>query len=103
VRVVQIVVPLDYRQAKDFIVQAQQVVRQLRGVWRQSKAEAFEKYSTALIEKMEATERLIIAKSDPSQVEGAAKESEDILVSRFGLSVQRAGSGKGVVEEVALE
>src|SRR5207248_2504455 len=50
----QIVVPLEYREAKDFIVQAQQVVSELSGVWRQSKAETFEKYSTALIGKMEA-------------------------------------------------
>jgi len=99
----QIVVPLEYREAKDFIVQAQQIVSELSGAWRQSKAQAFEKYSTALIEKMETTERFILAKADPAQVEDAAKEIENILVSRFGLSVQRAGSGKGVVEEIALE
>jgi high-affinity iron transporter len=99
----QIVVPLEYREARDFIVQAQQLVSELSGAWRQSKAKAFEKYSTALIGKMEATERLIIAKVDPSEVESAAKEIENILVSRFGLSVQRTGSGKGVVEEIALE
>jgi high-affinity iron transporter len=99
----QIVVPLEYREAKDFIVQAQQLVGELSGAWRQSKAKAFEKYSTALIGKMEATERLIIAKVDPSEIESAAKEIENILVSRFGLSVQRTGSGKGVVEEIALE
>jgi high-affinity iron transporter len=99
----QVVVPLEYREAKDFIVQAQQLVSELSGAWRQSKADAFEKYSTALIAKMEATERLILAKADPAEVERAAKEIEDILVNRFGLSVQRAGSGKGIVEEVALE
>jgi high-affinity iron transporter len=99
----QVVVPLEYREAKDFIVQAQQIVSELSGAWRQSKAQAFEKYSTALIGKMEATERLIVAKADPSQVEDASKEIEGILVSRFGLSAQRAGSGKGVVEEIALE
>ena len=99
----QVVVPLEYREAKDFIVQAQQLVSELSGAWRQSKASAFEKYSTQLIGKMEATERLILAKADPAEVERAAKEIEDVLVSRFGLSVQRAGSGKGVVEEIALE
>jgi high-affinity iron transporter len=99
----QVVVPLEYREAKDFIVQAQQLVSELSGAWRQTKADAFEKYSAPLIAKMEATERLILAKAEPSEVEHAAKEIEDILVSRFGLSVQRAGSGKGVVEEVALE
>jgi high-affinity iron transporter len=99
----QIVVPLEYREAKDFIVQAQQLVSELSGAWRQSKAQAFEKYSTELIGKMEAAERLILAKADPAEVEDAAKEIENILVSRFGLSVQRAGSRKGVVEEVALE
>ncbi len=99
----QVVVPLEYREAKDFIVQAEQLVSELSGAWRQSKATAFEKYSTALIAKMEAAEHLILAKADPSEVERAAKEIENILVGRFGLSVQRAGSGKGVVEEIALE
>jgi high-affinity iron transporter len=99
----QIVVPLEYREAKDFIVQAQQLVSELSGAWRQSKAQAFEKYSTTLIGKMEGTERLILGKTDPSEVESAAKEIEDILVNRFGLSVQRAGSVKGVVEEITLE
>ena len=99
----QIVVPLEYREAKDFTVQAQQLVSELSGAWRQSKAQAFEKYSTDLIGKMEATERLILAKADPAEVEDATKEIERILVDRFGLSAQRAGSGKGVVEEIALE
>jgi high-affinity iron transporter len=103
VREGQIVVPLEYREAKDFIVQAQQLVSELSGAWRQSKAEAFEKYSTTLIAKMEATERLILAKADAAEVEDAAREIEGILVSRFGLSAQRAGSGKSVVEEIALE
>ncbi len=99
----QIVVPLEYREAKDFIVQAQQLVSELSGAWRQSKTEAFEKYSTALIGKMEAAERLILSKADPEKVEDATKEIEGLLVSRFGLSAQRAGSGKGVIGEVALE
>ena len=99
----QIVVPLEYREAKDFIVQAQQLVSELSGAWRQMNAPAFEKNSTSLIGKMEETERLILAKSDPAQVEAAAKEIENILVSGFGLSAQRLGSGKGIVEEVALE
>ncbi|MDP9005256.1 MAG: hypothetical protein M3N12_10770, partial [Verrucomicrobiota bacterium] len=76
----QVVVPLEYREAKDFIVQAQQLVSELSGAWRQTKADAFEKYSSALIAKMEATERLILAKADPTEVERAAKEIEDILV-----------------------
>ncbi|MEY2561853.1 MAG: high-affinity iron transporter [Verrucomicrobiota bacterium] len=99
----QVVVPLEYREAKDFIVQAQQLVSELSGAWRQTQGDAFEKYSTALIAKMEATERLILGKADPAEVDRAAKEIEDVLVNRFGLSVQRAGSGKGVVEEIALE
>jgi high-affinity iron transporter len=99
----QVVVPLEYREAKDFIVQAQQLVSELSGAWRQSKAKEFEKHSTELIAKMEETERLIVAKADPVEVERAAKEIEEILVSGFGLSAQRAGSGAGVIEEVALE
>jgi high-affinity iron transporter len=99
----QIVVPLEYREAKDFIVQAQQLASELSGTWRQSKPAAFEKYSAPLIAKMEETERLILAKADPAEIEQATKEIENILGRAFGLTAQRAGSSRGIVEEVALE
>ena len=69
-------VPLEYREAKDFIGRPNNSCSELSGAWRQSKAPAFEKYSTALIEKMETTERLIIAKADPAEIESAASEIE---------------------------
>jgi high-affinity iron transporter len=99
----QVVVPLEFREAKDFIVQAQQLVSELSGAWRQTNPAGFEKNSRSLIEKLEATERLIVAKSDPGKVEAACKEIEGILEKDFGLSAQRMSSGKGFVEEVALE
>lgn len=99
----QIVVPLEFREAKDFIVQAQQLASELSGSWRQSNPAAYEKNVGLLIDKMEETERLILAKAEPVEVERGAKEIETILGSGFGLNAQRVGSAKGVVEEVALE
>ncbi len=99
----QIVVPLEYREAKDFIVQAQQLVSELSGAWRQSKGAAFEKQSASLVAKLEEAERLILAKADSSQVENATREIERVLQNEFGLSAQRLGSGKGIVQEVTLE
>ena len=99
----QIVVPLEYREARDFIIQAQQIVSELSGAWRQANAAAFDKNSGPLITKLEETERLIVAKAEPAQVERSGKEIERILERDFGLNASLVGSGKGVVAEVALE
>jgi high-affinity iron transporter len=99
----QIVVPLEYREAKDFVVQSQQLVNELSGAWRQSSGREFEANGAALASKLDETERLILAKADPEAVEASTKEVTKILENSFGLSAQRAGSGKGVVEEVALD
>lgn len=99
----EIVVPLEFREAKDFIVQAQQLVNELSGAWRQSHAAAFEKNGGPIVEKLEATEKLIVAKADPDRVEAAAEETAKLLETSFGLSAQRSGSGKALLEEVALD
>lgn len=99
----EVVVPLEYREAKDFILQAQQLVSELSGAWRQTDAKTFEKHADGLTAKLEETERLIAAKADGQQVESAVKEVEKILEDGFGLSAARMGASKGVIEEVTLE
>ncbi len=99
----EIVVPLEFREAKSFIVQAQQLVSELSGAWRQAHPAAFEKNSGALTANLEETERLIVSKADPEKVEASTRETEKILGRDFGLTAQPFGSGKGVVEEIALE
>ncbi|MEP6937751.1 MAG: FTR1 family protein [Chthoniobacterales bacterium] len=99
----EIVVPLEYREAKTFIVQAQQLVGELGGAWKQANNAAFEKDSAALSANLEQTERLIVAKADPAEIETKTRETEKILATAFGLKPLAFGSGKGAVEELALE
>lgn len=99
----QIVVPLEYREAKNFIVQAQQLVSELSGAWRQTNAVAFEKNAPPLMAKLEETERLIVAKADPAEVETRIRQTEQVLASGFGLTAQRPGADKAAMNEIALE
>jgi high-affinity iron transporter len=103
VREGQVVVPLEYREAKDFIVQAQQLVNELSGAWRQEDRAASDKSGPALTEKLEQTEQRIISKDDPAKVETCANEVLKILANGFGLTSERLASGAAAIEEVALD
>src|SRR5207253_2560010 len=89
VREGQIVVPLEYREAKDFIVQAQQLVNELSGAWRQANRKAYDRNGPALIEKMEQTEQQIVAKADPSMVRKASRESSCCSISGGAVSISK--------------
>lgn len=99
----QIVVPLEYREAKDFIVQAQQLVNELRGAWQQADRAAFDKHATTLTEKLEQAEQQIVSKADAAKVESSSNEVLKILATGFGLTAERLASGAGAIEEVALD
>src|SRR2546423_2377812 len=86
-------VPLEYREAKDFIVQAQQLVNELSGAWRQANRAAFDQNGPALTEKLEQTEQQIVSKIDPAKVESSANEALKILADGFGLTSERLASG----------
>jgi high-affinity iron transporter len=103
VREGQVVVPLEYREAKDFIVQSQQLVNELSGAWHQANRAAYDQGGPALTEKLEQTEQQIVNKADPAKVERSANELLKILATGFGLTSERLGSGAGAIEEVTLD
>lgn len=99
----EITIPIEYREAKSFTIQAQQIVNELMPVWRQTKPEALEKYGPALLASLEALETAINRKVALSEVDRVVKESSALLQRDFGLAPKRAGMSSDVVTEAALE
>jgi high-affinity iron transporter len=98
----QVVVPLEYREAKDFTEQAQQLVSELSGAWRARNSRSFEKDFAELVATLEESESLIAAKEDGAKIEERAREIEKILTNKFHLNAGTAG-GDRTVDETVLE
>jgi len=99
----EITIPLEYREAKVFTIQVQQIVNELMPVWRQSKAEALRRHGPDLLAKLGQLEGAIREKSPLAEVEGLVKAVSSLLQRDFGLALKRAGMGSDVVTETALE
>ncbi len=99
----EISVPLEYREAKSFTIQTQQIVNELLPVWRKTKAEALAKHGPELLDTLENLETAIGRKVAQSEVEGLVKKASGLLQSDFGLVLKRAGMSGDVVTETALE
>lgn len=99
----EITIPIEYREAKSFTIQAQQIVNELMPVWRQTKVEVLEKRGPELIGTLEELEQAIGRKVAQAEVETLVKSSVKILQGDFGLAPKRAGTGADVVTETALE
>ena len=56
----EIVVPLEYRHAKRFTIQSEQIVNELMAVWRNTKAEALERHGSRLFDALMASRRPLI-------------------------------------------
>ena len=59
VREGEIVVPLEYRHAKRFTIQSEQIVNELMPVWRDTKAEALERNGARLFNALDGIETAI--------------------------------------------
>ncbi len=99
----EVTIPLEYREAKVFTIQVQQIVNELMPVWRQSKAEALREHGPDLLAKLGELEGAIRDKSAQASVEGHVKAVSSLLQGSFGLALKRAGMGSDVVTETALE
>lgn len=99
----QITVPLEYREAVSFTVQAEQILVELRPNWLKHKAEAVAKYGPQLEEGLSRLESLINAKADAAAIEQTTKDLSQLLQQRFGIELRKAGAGANVVQETALE
>jgi high-affinity iron transporter len=99
----EVTIPIEYREAKSFTIQAQQIVNELMPVWRQTKPEVLQKHGPALLAGMEDLEHAIDRKVALAKVEGLAKGTASLLQRDFGLTVKRAGMSADVVTEASLE
>lgn len=99
----EIIIPLEYREAKTFTIQAGQIVNELMPVWRQTKAEALTQYGSTLLAGFEKLESGINRKVALSEIESDVKEISSLLQKEFGLALKKAGTGADVVTETVLE
>ncbi len=97
----EIVVPLEYREAQTFTVQAEQIVNELAASWRTDKAAAYAKSGAAVRDRLEELEQTIKSKAAPDDVEDHVKTTVKLLENDFGLSL--AKTGVNLVEETLLE
>ncbi len=97
----EVVVPLEYREAQTFTVQAEQIVNELAASWRTDKAAAYAKSGATVRDRLEELEQSIKAKAAPDDVEDHVKATVKLLENDFGLSL--AKTGVNLVEETLLE
>lgn len=99
----EIVIPIEYREARTFTIQTQQMVNELMPIWRQTKADALRDQGPALITLLENLEQAINRKDALGEVETLVREITTTLQRDFDLSLKRAGTSADVVTETALE
>jgi high-affinity iron transporter len=99
----QVTIPIEYREAKSFTLQARQIVNELMPVWRQTKAQALEKSGPVLLAALEGLEGAIGRKTAQSEVDDLVAKTSNLLQADFGLTLKRSGMGSDVVAETTLE
>ncbi len=99
----EVTIPIEYREAKSFTIQTQQIVNELMPVWRQTKTQALEKHGPELLAILENLEDAINRKIAQSDVDNLVNRGANLLQRDFGLALKRSGAASDVVAETALE
>ena len=99
----EVTIPIEYREAKSFTIQTQQIVNELMPVWRQTKTQALEKHGPELLAILENLEDAINWKIAQSDVDNLVNRGANLLQRDFGLALKRSGAASDVVAETALE
>ena len=99
----EITIPIEYREARSFTIQARQIINELSPVWRQTKAQAVEKHGPELLATLEKLEAVIDQKKAQSEVDSLVAKGTNLLQRDFGLALKRSGMASDVVGETALE
>ena len=99
----EITIPIEYREARSFTIQARQIINELNPVWRQTKAQAVEKHGPELLATLEKLEAVIDQKQAQSEVDSLVAKGTNLLQRDFGLALKRSGMASDVVGETALE
>lgn len=99
----EIIIPIEYREAKTFTVQSRQLISELEQSWLQNRADAWSANRVTLEEKLQALEDSIDQKAAPKQVEQLARDSSNILGDALGLAAKRSGRSSDVIVDTAME
>jgi len=99
----QVTVPLEYREAVMFIVQAQQLTDELSPIWVNTRIAAQAQYHEQLAAALAQTEKLINQKAEPGQIADAAGKAQSLLEDKYGLSLRRTGDMSTALEETVLD
>ena len=99
----EVTIPIEYREAKSFTIQTQQIVNELMPVWRQTKSQALKKHGPELLAILENLEDAINRKIAQSDVDNLVNKGANLLQRDFGLALKRSGVASDVVAETALE
>lgn len=99
----QVAVPLEYREAVTFTVQARQLLVEIRPNWLKTKADAMRAHAADLEAGFATLEETISARGGGDVVESTCKSLSDLLREKFGVSLRKVGKGTDVVQETALE
>jgi high-affinity iron transporter len=85
----EITIPIEYREARSFTIQARQIINELSPVWRQTKAQAVEKHGPELLTTLEKLEAVIDQKKAQSEVDSLVARGTNMLQRDFGLALKR--------------
>ena len=75
----EVTIPIEFREAKSFTIQTQQIVNELMPVWRQTKTQALEKYGPELLATLENLESAIERKTAQSEVDSIVDKGANLL------------------------
>jgi len=98
-----VIIPIEYREAQTFTLQADQIVDELVAPWSATKAGALAASEPLLREKLRALDREIKKLGDPREVERLASETTKLLETDFDVTLRKQGKASDVIAETVLE
>ncbi len=99
----QVLIPLEYQEAVQFIQQAQELVNELAPTWRRDLAVPYKAHHAELVTKLATLAKQVDQMAEVPAVEASSKGVVSILEGDFGLSARRSGDKGQIVEETALD
>ena len=99
----QVTVPLEYREAVMFVVQAQQIADELNPIWAKTRTAIHVKYHDELMAGLATTEKLINQKADIGGITDSAGKAQSLLEDKYGLTLRRTGDMTAALEETVLD
>lgn len=99
----EIVIPVEYREARSFTVQARQIANELLPIWRKARPSGWEAAAGALARSFDRLEADLDARAPQAAVEASVDGLFAVLGGEFGLSLKRPGMAADVVAAASEE